>query len=421
MQLIEALKLRSKLLFLFILITLGLITITIMGRMHIETMKKNIDNVYFGSLVPVTELNEIVQTYNNRLFNTIYQSKRQEITPTQTTHEIRSDLQYIENKWKSYKGHFKRDDEKKYVLYASSEIQNINNYFHKIYRVTKNGRDLKDLNINILEKKISFINAVLEKLINYEITIASYERKIFLYNYTQSKMQLGLILVFIMLTILTISLYVFRSIQKDQTQLELTTKKLKKANKKLENVSYTDSLTGLHNRRYFNLVYEREVKRAKRSISYITFMMLDIDFFKQYNDTYGHVEGDYALKSVSKILQDTLKRPSDYVFRLGGEEFGVLVTDTDESNSAKLARDICDAIRGREIKHEKSTVNEFVTISIGVVCCMADDALQDELLISRADEMLYKAKETGRNRYVITSNVSAALPKAHADEDVISA
>ncbi len=105
----------------------------------------------------------------------------------------------------------------------------------------------------------------------------------------------------------------FKSIQADQTQLELATKKLKIANKKLENASYTDSLTGLHNRRYFNFIYERELKRAKRNHTYITFMMLDIDFFKQYNDTYGHVDGRLRTqvcgKKYSKIL---LKRPSDY-------------------------------------------------------------------------------------------------------------
>jgi len=96
---------------------------------------------------------------------------------------------------------------------------------------------------------------------------------------------------------------------------------------------------------------------------------------------------------------------------LGGEEFGVLLTDTDESNSAKLARDICDAVRKKQLKHEKSSVHEFITISIGVVCCIADDALDDEVLISRADEMLYEAKETGRDRYMITSNVCAAKVK----------
>ena len=114
---------------------------------------------------------------------------------------------------------------------------------------------------------------------------------------------------------------------------------------------------------------------------------------------------------MAKVLKDTLKRPSDFVFRLGGEEFGVLMTQTDESSSAKLARDICDAIRGREIKHETSQVNDFLTISVGVVCCVADDALNEELLITRADEMLYEAKETGRDRYIITSNVSEAKAK----------
>ena len=99
----------------------------------------------------------------------------------------------------------------------------------------------------------------------------------------------------------------FKSIQTTHTKLEITTKKLKRANKKLENVSYTDSLTSLHNRRYFNFIYDKEIKRAKREKNYITFMMLDIDYFKQFNDTYGHIEGDYALKSVAKVLKDILK------------------------------------------------------------------------------------------------------------------
>ena len=410
MQLIEAFKLRSKLLFLFILISLGLVSIAVMGSIYFNTMKGNIDKVYFGSLVPVTELNEILQVYNGKLQNSIYRATRREISPDQTSLEIASALQKIQKKWRSYESHYKRDDEKSYLSYAALEIQHTNEYFIKVYEASKNGTDLSKLNINILEKKVSTINGVLEKLIRYEVRIAQYERKMFLESYTQSKINIGLALSLVMLAVLSISLYVFRSIQKDQTLLETTTKKLQKVNKRLENASYTDALTNLHNRRYFNYVYAKELKRAQRSHSYITFMMLDIDFFKQYNDTYGHLEGDHALKSVAKVLQDTLKRPSDYVFRLGGEEFGVLLSDTDESSSAKLARDICDAVRARELKHEKSSVNEFVTISIGLVCCIADEALDEKLLVSRADEMLYEAKETGRDRYIITSNVSFAQP-----------
>jgi len=147
-------------------------------------------------------------------------------------------------------------------------------------------------------------------------------------------------------------------------------------------------------------------------------MMLDIDYFKQYNDTYGHLEGDHALKSVAKVLKDTLKRPGDFVFRLGGEEFGVLLTETSESNSAIIARKIGEAIKGREIKHEESKVNDYLTISIGVACCIADDALNEEIFLTRADEMLYKAKDSGRDCYNITTNISEAMPKENITEEV---
>ena len=419
MQFIEALKLRSKLLFLFLLITIGLISVGIMGTTYINAMKKNIDSLYFGSLVPVTELNEILQKYHNGLADTVYKASRNEMSSSEIVFNLEDALQDIEKKWQSYMSHFKSEDEMEYVEYTNMEIKSTNRYFKQILYAAKNGKDLQGVSINTLEKKVEYIHRVLQKLINYEVNVANYERKKFLHTYKSMLLQVGLILTAIILAILTVLFYVFKSIQKDHTQLEIVAKKLKIANKKLENASYTDSLTGLHNRRYFNFIYERELKRAKRNKSYITFMMLDIDYFKQYNDTYGHVEGDFALKSVAKVLKDTLKRPSDYVFRLGGEEFGVLLSDTDESSSAKLAREICDAVRGRELKHEKSKAGEFVTISIGVVCCVADDALDDEVLISRADEMLYEAKESGRDRYIITSNASAATTK-HISETKIA-
>ncbi len=408
MQFIEALKLRSKLFFLFLLITIGLITVGVIGVFHLESMKKNVDSLYFGSLVPVVELNQILQTYHGGLSSTVYKASRLEISPSETLSSIENSLTQINKAWESYASHFKREDEKQYVSYTALEIEATNEYFLRVYRATKNAQDLSKISINTLEKKVENIDTVIQKLITYEVNVANYERKYFVESYTKTMRQLGIFLILLVFGILMISYYVFKSIQNDHTKLEVTTNKLQKANKRLENVSYTDVLTGLHNRRYFNLVYDKELKRARRTNSYITFMMLDVDFFKQYNDTYGHMEGDFALKSVAKVLKDTLKRPSDYVFRLGGEEFGILLSDTDESSSAKLARELCDTLRAREIKHEKSKVNKFLTISIGVVCCIADDALDDEILLSRADEMLYEAKETGRDRYIITSNVSSA-------------
>ena len=418
MQFIEALKLRSKLLFLFLLITMGLISVGILGTTYVNAMKKNIDALYFGSLVPVTELNEILQKYHNGLADTVYKASRKEMSSSEIVFNLEDALRDIDQKWKSYMSHFKTEDEMEYVEYTNMEIKSTNSYFRQILYAAKKGKDLQKISINTLEDRVEYVHTVLQKLINYEVNVANYERKKFLITYNSMLLHIGIILSIIIVGVLLILLYVFKSIQKDQTQLEISAKKLKRANKKLENASYTDSLTGLHNRRYFNFIYERELKRAKRNRTYITFMMLDIDYFKQYNDTYGHVEGDYALKSVSKVLQETLRRPSDYVFRLGGEEFGVLMSETDESSSAKLAREICDAVRGRELKHENSKAGEFITISIGVVCCVADDALDEKILISRADEMLYEAKESGRDRYIITSNVSAATTKPIHNEKI---
>jgi len=406
MQFIEALKLKSKLFFLFILITIGLVAVGIMGAINVNSMKKNLDSLYFGSLLPVTELNEILQTYHSGLASTLYKAKASELSSSQTSDKLEHSINKINKLWSKYESHFKKEEELEYVDYVSLEIKITNRYFLNILKASKSSYDMSTISINVLEKYVSHVHTVLQKLINYEVNMARYERKRFINEYDRSVFKLGFILVLIIFAVLVISYSVFSSIQADHTKLELVTRKLKRVNKRLENVSYTDSLTGMHNRRYFNLVYDRELKRAKRTHSYVTFMMLDIDFFKQYNDTYGHIEGDYALKSVANILKKTLQRPSDFVFRLGGEEFGVLLTQTDESNSAQLARQVCDAVREEEIAHSGSEVNKYLTISIGVVCCVADDALNDELLISRADEMLYEAKDSGRDRYIITSNVS---------------
>jgi len=406
MKFIEALKLRSKLFFLFVLITFGLISVGIMGAININSMKKNLDSLYFGSLVPVNELNEILQTYHGTLATTIHRAKSSEISPSQISTHIKVSLKKINTLWQSYESHYKRDEELDYTEYVSLEIKETNDYFLKILKASDAGEDLEQISISALENNLSHIHTVIQKLIKYEVEIARFERHKFLDKYDSTIVQLGLILLFIVAGVLLISYKVFRSIQTTHTKLELAGRKLKKANKMLENASYTDSLTNIYNRRYFNITYDREFKRAKRENEYLTFMMLDIDYFKQYNDTYGHIEGDSALKSVANILKETLQRPGDFIFRLGGEEFGVLFSQLDEKKSELIAKNICDAVREAKIKHRGSLVNEFLTISIGVVCCKVNDTLNEDLLISFADKMLYSAKENGRNRYEIGSDVN---------------
>ena len=408
MKFIEALKFRSKLFFLFVFISLGLVVIGVVGASYINAMKRSVDSLYFGSLMPVNELHEIVHTYYGTTQKVLQQGYNHTLSAQETTKTLNRSLQHIQKLWNSYKSRYKSQEEMAYVEYVGLEIKKTNEYLRSVAERLQQGKQSSTLLLEKIEKQIENIDLILKKLIRYEVEVAQYERVKFLEKYDTITQKLGAVLVLVLIAVLAISMYVFRSIQEDNTKLAKAAKKLKIANKKLENASYIDSLTNLHNRRYFNLIYERELARAKREKNYITFMMLDIDYFKQYNDTYGHVEGDFALKSVAKVLKDTLKRPSDYVFRLGGEEFGVLLSGTNESDSATIARKICQAVEARGLTHEKSKVSKVVTISIGVVCCVADEALDDEVLISRADEMLYAAKESGRNRYHITTNVSDA-------------
>ncbi len=400
MKFIEVMRLKSKLLFLFLLITFGLISISVIGTANTNAMKKNIDAIYFGSLVPIGELNEIMHYYDSDLSSAVFRVKSSNIDNEEFKTTLRRTIQKIQDIWISYENHFKRDDEIQYVEYVSLKIKSTNKYFKELLKVN----DYKDISLVEVDRKVLQIHKDLKKLINYEEDIAKYERKKFLKNYSSTLKDLGAVFMFVILGVLSISYYVFKSIQNDQNELESAHKQLKLANKKLEDASYTDSLTKLHNRRYFNMVYDREIKRAKRSKNHFAFMMLDIDYFKQYNDTYGHIQGDLALKKVASQLSLLFKRPTDYVFRLGGEEFGVLMSETNSKTSLLMAQKICDSIEELKIQHAGSKISDYVTMSVGVVSCVVDPSVDEERIITKADDMLYKAKDNGRNRYVLNSN-----------------
>ena len=406
MNFIETLKFKNKLVFLFLSITIGLFSMGIIGAININIMKRNLDYLYFGSFIPVIELNKILELYHGELTNGIYKAKNSTINKDEFRFIIEDALSQINKNWSSYKSHYKKDDELNYIGYVDEEILKSESYFKELVQYTQNGYDIKKISLRVLEKQIAHIHLTIKKLIKYEIDVAKYERKSFLMTHKSTTLQLSIILSILILTLLFISYLVFKSIQSSHSKLLITTKKLKKVNKKLESVSYTDTLTSLHNRRYFNFIYDKEIKRAKRSRSYITFMMLDIDYFKQYNDTYGHLEGDKALKIVADVLKESLKRPSDFVFRLGGEEFGVILSATDEKNSIKIAQDINKNLKTQKIEHKNSLANQFMTISIGIVCCIADDTLDEERILSRADEMLYEAKDDGRDCFKLTTSLT---------------
>lgn len=168
--------------------------------------------------------------------------------------------------------------------------------------------------------------------------------------------------------------------------------------KRVEYLSITDELTQMYNRRFFNIKIEEELKRAKREDSYISFLMIDIDYFKKYNDTYGHQKGDDALIKVAKVILDNIKRAGDFGFRLGGEEFAVLFSLKDNPEKAiEFARKIKDEVKNLNIEHKSSLVNKHLTISIGLVVKKANNVKNSSELYKEADEALYRAKEQGKN------------------------
>lgn len=174
---------------------------------------------------------------------------------------------------------------------------------------------------------------------------------------------------------------------------DITTQKM------LEELTSRDAMTGLYNRRHYNEIIPKEINRAKRNKQKISFAMLDIDFFKQYNDIYGHRMGDDAIISVANALKKSLKRGGDIAFRMGGEEFCIVFTDYDNEKSLKFCEKIKDDIENLKIPHSGSKINDNLTISIGLVVSNLADEVIDELgLYTTSDNALYEAKAAGRNK-----------------------
>jgi diguanylate cyclase (GGDEF)-like protein len=162
-----------------------------------------------------------------------------------------------------------------------------------------------------------------------------------------------------------------------------------------------DQLTQIANRRRFDDTMTLEIKKAKRTGTILSVLLLDIDHFKFYNDTYGHLEGDACLKKVASALSSSLKRPKDLAARWGGEEFACLLPNTNAKGAQNVAEALREAIQKLGIPHKSSPGNEVVTVSVGVVSSNPMDENSFDNLLKQADEALYQAKKTGRNRIAL--------------------
>jgi diguanylate cyclase (GGDEF)-like protein len=166
----------------------------------------------------------------------------------------------------------------------------------------------------------------------------------------------------------------------------------------LSRMSYLDGLTGIANRRRFNECIEAEWRRALRSGRPLAMVLMDIDFFKQYNDNYGHSAGDECLVQVARALAESVKRPGDLAARYGGEEFAVLLPETGLSGAVTVAYEVQYNIQGLSLLHEFSPIAEAVTVSMGVASMVPEAGRAYQELLDAADRQLYAAKEAGRNQ-----------------------
>jgi diguanylate cyclase (GGDEF)-like protein len=183
-----------------------------------------------------------------------------------------------------------------------------------------------------------------------------------------------------------------------ETEVAARTHDLVAARDELARLATEDGLTGVANRRKFDAVLGQEWKRAQRDSGWLSLALLDVDFFKRYNDHYGHAAGDACLRAIAHAVADQCVRPADLVARYGGEEFALVLPEVDPAGAQTLLRAVLAAVDCLHIEHADSACASHVTVSLGAVSLRPGRQDDAQATMRRVDELLYRAKERGRHR-----------------------
>jgi len=350
---------NKKLLILPIVIIVSLLFSSFLFFNQIDKLKKQIDSLYFGTFLPIHKLHKVVNLYEQTI-------NKEALTKT--------NKELIEKNWQTY-----------YKSYKTTKEREILNNIDKIIK-----KSFEIYDEDLLRSIISNVN----NTIDYEVNVASIQRKDFIQRYkkTYEYLKYSLIMILI-LSVLLVSYVVYLSMQK-HTELEKLSMKYKKD-------SITDSLTTLYNRKHFDTVFSSITKIANENNWKCAFVMLDIDYFKPFNDTYGHDMGDMVIKAISSTLKKSFNKQYEYLFRIGGEEFGIIIMDTNIQKVEKSLQNLQKNIKDLKIPHTASSTG-FITASMGVIIIDENSTnIEVKELYKQADDKLYYSKEHGRNKYTI--------------------
>jgi len=246
---------------------------------------------------------------------------------------------------------------------------------------------------------------VIEKILTYEIKTAKINNDKTTKNNYNIVSQFAIIILLLFILTIIISIAIIRDINfRKQTIINLKDDQPERSDSALTTDSNIDELTGLYNKHYFDTMFQKELERSNRSKVSFAFIMLDIDFFKQYNDTYGHDIADQALEKITSVLINNAKRADDFIFRMGGK-FAIILGNVKQKTAQQKANTILKEIENLKIEHSKSDISSFITSSIGVTLIEFNDQNNKndkKKVLEKVNESLNQAKEAGRNRVVIS-------------------
>tara|TARA_R110000737_G_scaffold71003_2_gene99472 strand:- start:923 stop:2356 length:1434 start_codon:yes stop_codon:yes gene_type:complete len=191
-------------------------------------------------------------------------------------------------------------------------------------------------------------------------------------------------------------------VQERTLELHIALQELETANQELKEKNTLDALSGLYNRRYYDQKIMAEFRRSRRNLTPLSLVMVDIDHFKRVNDSFGHLAGDKCIVEVAAMIKSLLRRSSDVGCRYGGEEFCLILPETDEKGALAMAEDICQSIRQQKITHNASSID--LTVSCGVTTYQQEKGVTPEIIFECVDKALYKAKQAGRDQVQVNTN-----------------